>query len=194
MLAAQGIVTGETDIVVAGGMESMSNCPYLLPKAREGLRLGNGELVDSMIQTACGTRTTTSTWAAPARSWRRSTGSRAANRTSTPSTATRKRSPPSRRASSGRRSCRCSIPQKKGEAVLFADDESPREDTSLEALGKLKPAFKENGTVTAGNAPGRQRRRGGPRRHLGRDREALSAGSRSPASWRRRWRASSRAS
>src|SRR6476646_9947366 len=49
MLAAQGIATGDTDVVVAGGMESMSNCPYILPKAREGLRLGNGELVDSMI-------------------------------------------------------------------------------------------------------------------------------------------------
>ena len=49
MLAAQGIAAGDVDIVVAGGMESMSNCPYLLPRAREGLRLGNGELVDSMI-------------------------------------------------------------------------------------------------------------------------------------------------
>src|SRR5499433_2724037 len=49
MLAAQGIACGDTDIVVAGGMESMSNCPYLLPKAREGYRLGHGELVDSMI-------------------------------------------------------------------------------------------------------------------------------------------------
>src|SRR5215207_3289229 len=49
MLAAQGIATGDVDIVVAGGMESMSNCPYLLPRAREGLRLGSGQLVDSMI-------------------------------------------------------------------------------------------------------------------------------------------------
>src|SRR6195256_1022644 len=49
MLAAQGIATGDVDIVVAGGMESMSNCPYLLPRVREGLRLGNGEVVDSMI-------------------------------------------------------------------------------------------------------------------------------------------------
>jgi acetyl-CoA C-acetyltransferase len=50
MLAAQGIATGETDVVVAGGMESMSNAPYLLPRVREGLRLGNGQVVDSMIQ------------------------------------------------------------------------------------------------------------------------------------------------
>src|SRR6267378_3370504 len=49
MLAAQGIATGDVDVVVAGGMESMSNCPYLLPRVREGLRMGNGEIVDSMI-------------------------------------------------------------------------------------------------------------------------------------------------
>src|SRR3982074_2725590 len=49
MLAAQGVATGDTDIVVAGGMESMSNAPYLLPKAREGMRLGHGELIDSMV-------------------------------------------------------------------------------------------------------------------------------------------------
>ena len=49
MLAAQGIATGDSEIVVAGGMESMSNCPYLLPKVREGMRLGHGETLDSMI-------------------------------------------------------------------------------------------------------------------------------------------------
>jgi acetyl-CoA C-acetyltransferase len=154
MLAAQGIATGDTDIVVAGGMESMSNAPYLLPKAREGMRLGDGALVDSMVHDGlweayedyhmgcCGeivaetygvTREAQDAYALE--SHRKAIAAIKAGKF-------RDEIVP------------VPIPQKKGDPVMFADDEPPREDTSLEALARLKPAFREKGTVTAGNAPG----------------------------------------
>ena len=154
MLAAQGIATGETDVVVAGGMESMSNCPYLLTKAREGLRLGNGELVDSMIHDGL--------WDAYDDFHMGCTGEIVADkygisRREQDEYALASHQKAIAAIKAGRfkgEILPVPLPQKKGEALLFADDESPRADTSLEALGKLKPAFKENGTVTAGNAPG----------------------------------------
>jgi acetyl-CoA C-acetyltransferase len=141
-------------VVVAGGMESMSNCPYLLPKAREGLRLGNGELVDSMIHDGL--------WDAYEDYHMGCTGEIVAEKYSVT-----RRQQDEYALGSHRKAVAAikagkfkdeilpvSIPQKKGEPLIFANDESPREDTSLEALAKLKPAFKEGGTVTAGNAPG----------------------------------------
>jgi acetyl-CoA C-acetyltransferase len=135
-------------------MESMSNAPYLLPKAREGMRLGHGELVDSMIHDGlweayedyhmgcCGelvsetygvTRAQQDAYALE--SHRRAIAAIQAGKFKDEIVPV-------------------PIPQKKGEPVMFAVDESPREDTSLEALGRLKAAFREGGTVTAGNAPG----------------------------------------
>ena len=154
MLAAQGIATGDTDIVVAGGMESMSNAPYLLPKAREGMRLGHGELVDSMIHDGL--------WDAYDDQHMGCCGEIVAERH-----AVTRQEQDAYALDSHRKAIAAikagkftdeilpvPIPQKKGDPVLFTHDESPREDTSLEALGKLKAAFKEGGTVTAGNAPG----------------------------------------
>jgi acetyl-CoA C-acetyltransferase len=154
MLAAQGIATGDADVVVAGGMESMSNCPYLLTGAREGLRLGHGELRDSMIWDGL--------WDAYSDYHMGCTGEIVAEKYGVT------REQQDRYALDSHRKAIAAIkagkfkdeilpvpiPQKKGEPVPFADDESPREDTSLEALARLKPAFKEGGTVTAGNAPG----------------------------------------
>ncbi len=153
-LAAQGIQTGDVETVLAGGMESMTNAPYLLPQLRQGYRLGHAKVLDAMIQDGL--------WDAYEDFHMGMTGELVAERYGI----SRERQDAyafesHRRAVDAIKSCRFSeeivpvpIPQKKGERILFTTDESPREDTSLEALAKLKPAFKPGGTVTAGNAPG----------------------------------------
>jgi acetyl-CoA C-acetyltransferase len=154
MLAAQGIGQGDAEVVVAGGMESMSNCPYLLPKAREGMRLGHGELIDSMIHDGL--------WDAYENYHMGCTGEITATehkvtRGEQDEYALRSHQKAIAAIRAGKfkdEILPVPIPQKKGDPVLFTDDESPREDTSLEALGKLRPAFREGGSVTAGNAPG----------------------------------------
>ena len=154
MLAAQGIATGDADVVVAGGMESMSNAPYLLPKAREGMRLGHGQLVDSMIHDGL--------WDAYEDYHMGCTGEVVAEKYAVSRHAQDEYAVASHRKAvaaikEGRFAeeiLQVPVPQKKGDPVVFSADEPPREDTSLEALARLKPAFKEGGTVTAGNAPG----------------------------------------
>ena len=153
-LAAQGIQTGNAEIVVAGGMESMTNCPYLLPQLRQGMRLGHGKVLDSMIQDGL--------WDAYEDFHMGMTAELVADKYRI----SRERQDAyavesHRRAIDAIKACRFQdetvtllIPQKKGEPIQFVKDESPREDTSLQALGKLKPAFKPDGTVTAANAPG----------------------------------------
>src|SRR5215218_990441 len=154
MMAAQGIQLGDSEMVVAGGMESMSNAPYLLKQAREGLRMGDGKLVDAMIHDGL--------WCAFENYHMGNTGEVVAERYNV----TREEQDEyalnsHRKAAAAMRAGKfkdeilpVEIPQKKGAAVVFDTDESVREDTSLEALAKLRPAFKEGGTVTAGNAPG----------------------------------------
>ena len=154
MMAAQGIQLGDTEIVVAGGMESMSNAPYLLPKAREGYRLGNGVVVDAMINDGL--------WCAFENYHMGCTGEVVAERYQVGRTEQDEYALNSHRKAlaainSGKFAeeiLPVEIPQKKGAAIVFDKDETVREDTSIEALGKLKPAFKTDGTVTAGNAPG----------------------------------------
>jgi acetyl-CoA C-acetyltransferase len=155
MMAAQGIQLGDTDIVVAGGMESMSNAPYLIPKGREGYRLGNGVLVDSMINDGL--------WDAYNDYHMGCTGEVVAEKFDVSRAQQDEYALNShRKAGEAIRAGKfkdeivpVEIPQKKGATVIFDTDETVREDTSLEALGKLKPAFKKDGgTVTAGNAPG----------------------------------------
>src|SRR5438552_3367834 len=153
-LAAQAIETGNSDILVAGGMESMSNCPYLLPQARTGYRLGDGKLVDSMISDGL--------WDAYENFHMGMTGELVAEKYGiTREEQDRFAVESHQKAVRARKSCflesqilPIEVPQKKGDAVVIKYDESPREETSLEALSKLKPAFKKEGTVTAGNAPG----------------------------------------
>ena len=154
MMAAQGVQLGDTEVVVAGGMESMSNAPYLLPKAREGYRLGNGKIVDSVIQDGL--------WCAFDDQHMGCTGEVVSERFHV------SRAEQDEYAVNSHRKAVAAIkagkfkdeiipveiPQKKGAPVVVDTDEPVREDTSLEGLGKLKPAFKEDGTVTAGNAPG----------------------------------------
>jgi acetyl-CoA C-acetyltransferase len=154
MMAAQGVQLGDTEIVVAGGMESMSNAPYLMPKAREGYRLGHGQMVDTVIQDGL--------WCAFDDQHMGCTGEVVAERFEVSRGEQDEYSLNSHRKaaaaiSSGKfkdEIVSIEIPQRKGAAVVFDTDEPVRADTSLESLGKLKPAFKEGGTVTAGNAPG----------------------------------------
>ena len=155
-LAAQAVQTGNSSIVVAGGMESMTNAPYLLQQARKGYRLGNGKVIDSMVHDGL--------WDIYNDYHMGITGENVAEKYGI----TREEQDEfavnsHRKAIAAWKECRfksqivpVEIPaKKKGEApVLFEKDESPREDTTIEVLRALKPAFKKDGTVTAGNAPG----------------------------------------
>src|ERR1700730_18324309 len=153
-LAAQTVQLGESEIVVAGGMESMSNCPYLLPLARTGYRIGDGKLVDSMIRDGL--------WDPYEDFHMGMTGELVAEKYGiTREEQDRFAVESHQKAVRARKSCffeaqilPIEVAQKKGEQMVIKYDESPREDTSMEALAKLKPAFKKDGTVTAGNAPG----------------------------------------
>jgi acetyl-CoA C-acetyltransferase len=154
MLAQQAIATGEADVVVAGGMESMSNCPYLLAKAREGLRLGHGTLVDSMIHDGL--------WDSFGDMHMGCTGEIVARKygiTREEQDAYAVDSHHKAVAAIDGGAFRdeivpVAVPGAKGAAATLDTDEAPRRDTSLEALARLKPAFEPDGTVTAGNAPG----------------------------------------
>ncbi len=156
MLAAQGIATGDIDIAVAGGMESMSNAPYLLPRVREGLRMGNATIIDSMINDGL--------WCSFEQCHMGMSGEVVAD-LYTVSRCEQHRYA----AESHQKAARAtregwfrdeilpvSIPQKqkKGAPVVVDRDEPIREDTSPESLAALKPAFRKDGSVTAGNAPG----------------------------------------
>ena len=153
-LAAQAVMTGTAEIVVAGGMESMTNAPYLLPQARKGLRMGDAAVVDSMVKDGL--------WCACEDYHMGVTGENVAEKHSI----TREEQDAyalasHRKASAAWREGRfdaevapVSVPGRKGAVTVVSRDESVREDASLEALAALKPAFKKDGTVTAGNAPG----------------------------------------
>lgn len=154
-LAAQAVMLGESEIVVAGGMESMTNAPYLMKGARSGFRLGNSELLDSMIVDGL--------WDAYENFHMGMTAELVAEKYGISRQEQDEFALEShRKAVRATKSCFVSeqivpveLPQRKGPPMVIKADESPREDTSLDALGKLKPAFKkEGGTVTAGNAPG----------------------------------------
>jgi acetyl-CoA C-acetyltransferase len=158
MLAAQGIATGDTDIAVAGGMESMSNAPYLLPRVREGLRMGNATLIDSMIQDGL--------WCAFENCHMGISGETVADmyQVGRPEQ-DRYAAESHRKAAQAMREGWFKdeilpIAQKNVGAVrerplpIVDRDEPIREDTTAESLGALKPAFKKDGSVTAGNAPG----------------------------------------
>jgi acetyl-CoA C-acetyltransferase len=154
MLAANAIQTGEIEIALAGGMESMTSAPYLLKNARQGYRMGSGELIDSMIGDGL--------WCAFDNWHMGNTGEVVAEKYKV----TREEQDEyafhsHRKAVAAMKEGRfdeeiipVEIAQRKGAPLLIRTDEGPRQDTSIEALAKLRPAFKKDGTVTAGNAPG----------------------------------------
>jgi acetyl-CoA C-acetyltransferase len=155
-LAAQAVQTENSSIVVAGGMESMTNAPYLLPQARKGYRLGNATIVDSMVHDGL--------WDIYNDYHMGITGENVAEKYGI----TREEQDgfavnSHRKAIAAIKECRfkaqvvpVELPAKKkgAPAVIFDKDEGPREDTTIEVLRGLKPAFKKDGTVTPGNAPG----------------------------------------
>lgn len=155
-LAAQSIQTGDSNIVVAGGMESMSNAPYLLPQARNGYRMGNGTLVDAMINDGLWDVYNEFHMGAAAEMVAEKYHISRADQDAFAAESHRRAA-----AATAEGRFRAQIlpvevpPAKKGEALrAFDADEAIRPDTTAEILGKLKPAFKKDGTVTAGNAPG----------------------------------------
>src|SRR3990170_3265851 len=165
-LAAQGVMLGENEYVVAGGQESMSNCPYLLPGARNGYRIGNAELVDSMIRDGL--------WEVYENFHMGVAAELVADkykisRQEQDQFAFESHQKAVAAMNAGYVDSQIvpvEVPQKTGvggtyrplkqttDPVVVRRDESPRADTTLEALGKLRPPFKKDGTVTAGNAPG----------------------------------------
>jgi acetyl-CoA C-acetyltransferase len=153
MLAAQGIATGDIEIAVAGGMESMSNCPYLLKRVRDGLRMGHGEVIDSMINDGL--------WCSFEECHMGNAGEVISTdykvgRAEQDEYAYHSHRKAAEATSAGRfkeEILPVSLPQKKGTPLVVDRDEAIRADTTIESLGALKPAFNKEGTVTAGNAP-----------------------------------------
>ena len=154
MLAAAMIAAGDGDIFVAGGMESMNNGPYLLDRARFGYRLGEGKLVDAMVHDGL--------WCAfenwhmgHAAEWiAREYGLGREELDAYACTSHVKAIAAIDGGHFKDELVPVEVPQRKGPPILFDTDESPRRDTSLEALARLKPAFQSDGVVTAGNSPG----------------------------------------
>lgn len=156
-LADQLIRLGEENVIVAGGMESMSQAPYYLPKARFGYRMGDGAIVDGMVYDGL------SCAFSPDHVHMGTYGDETAEKFGLTREAQDNWSLRSHQnaiaaiegGKLGEEIVAVSIPQRKGEPVVVDQDEAPRKDTSIEVLGKLRPAFtKGSGTVTAGNAPG----------------------------------------
>ena len=151
-LAAQAVQLGDAQVVVAGGMESMSNCPYLLLTARTGFRMGDATAVDSMIHDGL--------WDVYEDFHMGLTGELVAEkykvtREDQDAYALGSHQKAVAAMQAGRFEAEIvpvEVPQKRGEPVIVRQDEGPRADTTLETLRKLKPAFKKDGTVTAGNA------------------------------------------
>jgi len=154
VLGAQAIRCGDAEIVVAGGMESMSNAPYLLPGARFGYRMGHQKVLDSMIHDGL--------WDAYNDFHMGNTGEIVAERWNVGREEQDRWACESHRKAVAaidagefrREIVPVDVPRKKQDPIRFEVDEAPRRDTTMEALAGLRPAFKKDGTVTAGNAPG----------------------------------------
>ncbi|OBY93400.1 acetyl-CoA acetyltransferase [Pseudomonas sp. AU11447] len=151
-LAAQAIRCGDADIVIAGGQESMSLAPYVMPGARTGLRMGHTKLVDSMIQDGLWDAFNDYHMGITAENLVEKYGISREDQDAFAAESQRKAA---KAIEAGRFKAEITaieIPQRKGEALRFDTDEQPRAGTTAESLAKLKPAFKKDGSVTAGNA------------------------------------------
>ena len=151
-LGAQAIRCGDAEVIIAGGMENMSLAPYVLPKARTGLRMGHGQLVDSMISDGLWDAFNDYHMGITAENL---VAKYAISREAQDVFAAASQQKALAAIESGRFADEITpilIPQRKGEPIAFATDEQPRAGTTAETLAKLKPAFKKDGSVTAGNA------------------------------------------
>jgi acetyl-CoA C-acetyltransferase len=155
-LAAQAIQTGDADFVVAGGMESMTNAPYLLQQARAGYRMGNGSLIDAMIQDGLWEAYRGYHMGVAAEMIAEKYGISREDQDAFAAESHRRAAAATEKGWFRDEIVPVEIPSvMKGEAPrVFDKDEAIRPDTTVEVLSRLKPAFKEGGTVTAGNAPG----------------------------------------
>src|SRR5688572_22930888 len=154
MLAAQAIRAGDADVIVAGGMESMSNAPYYLPKARTGYRLGNGELVDGVVNDGLWDSFKNFHMGSAAELIARKFNVTREDQDKFSVESHQKAVKAQAEGAFQDEIVAVMVAQKKGEPKCFCVDERPRKDTTMETLGKLRPAFEKEGSVTAGNAPG----------------------------------------
>lgn len=155
-LGAQAIQTGNAEVVVAGGMESMSNTPYMLMKARNGYRLGNGQLIDSMVNDGLWDKYNDYHMGITGENVSEKYGICRQEQDVYAVNSHKKAIAAIKAGKFKDEIVPVEIPAKKkgGSSTIFDTDEGPREDTTIETLSALKPAFKKDGTVTAGNAPG----------------------------------------
>ncbi|MCJ1882025.1 acetyl-CoA C-acetyltransferase [Pseudomonas nitroreducens] len=151
-LAAQAIRCGDADIVIAGGQESMSLAPYVMPGARTGLRMGHAKLVDSMIQDGLWDAFNDYHMGITAENLVEKYGISREDQDAFAAESQRKAAEAIEAGRFKTEITAIEIPQRKGEALRFDTDEQPRAGTTAESLAKLKPAFKKDGSVTAGNA------------------------------------------
>ena len=152
-LADQMIQSGDAEVVIAGGMESMTGAPYLLPKARAGYRMGNGEVVDSLINDGLWCAFDAIHMGAGTEQYTQSFGG--ITRELQDELAARSHERAAAAMKEGRLADEIvpvSVPQRKGEPVMVLEDEGVRPETTVDSLSGLRPAFAKDGTITAGNA------------------------------------------
>ncbi|PYB85823.1 acetyl-CoA C-acetyltransferase [Pseudomonas fulva] len=151
-LGAQAIRCGDAEVVIAGGQENMSLAPYVMPSARTGQRMGHGQLIDSMISDGLWDALNDYHMGITAENLVQEYG---LSREQQDAFAAESQRKAVAAIAAGRFEAEITpilLPQKKGEPKVFAQDEQPRSDTTVESLAKLRPAFKKDGSVTAGNA------------------------------------------
>ncbi|EST15650.1 acetyl-CoA C-acetyltransferase [Pseudomonas fulva] len=151
-LGAQAIRCGDAEVVIAGGQENMSLAPYVMPSARTGQRMGHGQLIDSMISDGLWDAFNDYHMGITAENLVQEYG---LSREQQDAFAAESQRKAVAAIAAGRFEAEITpivLPQKKGEPKVFAQDEQPRSDTTVESLAKLRPAFKKDGSVTAGNA------------------------------------------
>ncbi|MBB5173159.1 acetyl-CoA C-acetyltransferase [Texcoconibacillus texcoconensis] len=153
-LASQSIQTGESDIVVAGGMENMSMAPYLLPNGRTGYKMGDGKIVDSMIQDGLQCSVNNYHMGVTAENVAEQYDLTREQEDEFAAWSQQKAEKAIQEGTFKDEIAPVEIPQRKGDPIVFDTDEFPRAGVTAEKLAKLKPAFKKDGTVTAGNASG----------------------------------------